>query len=60
MSSSSSPLGRQGRSANTGRQIATPYASATFRVSAGRGHFLIIEEGSWQLAARCADWIEKA
>ncbi len=26
---------------------------------AGRGHFLIMEEGAAKLAARCADWIAK-
>jgi non-heme chloroperoxidase len=47
-------------SAATGRKIAALYPSATFHEAAGRGHFLIMEEGSRQLAARCADWIEKA
>jgi pimeloyl-ACP methyl ester carboxylesterase len=47
-------------SAATGRKIAALYPSATFHEAAGRGHFLIMEEGSSQLAARCADWIEKA
>ncbi len=47
-------------SAATGRKIAALYPSATFHEAAGRGHFLIMEEGSRQLAARCADWTEKA
>jgi non-heme chloroperoxidase len=47
-------------SATTGRKIAQLYPGATFQEAAGRGHFLIMEEGSKQLAERCADWIEEA
>jgi non-heme chloroperoxidase len=44
-------------SAVTARKIAQMYPGATFHEAAGRGHFLIMEEGSQQLAARCADWM---
>jgi pimeloyl-ACP methyl ester carboxylesterase len=44
-------------SAVTGRKIAQLYRRATFHEVTGRGHFLIMEEGSGQLAERCADWI---
>ena len=47
-------------SATTGRKIAQLFPGATFQEAAGHGHFLIMEEGSKQLAERCADWIEKA
>jgi non-heme chloroperoxidase len=47
-------------SATTGRKIAQLYPQATFHEAAGRGHFLILEDGSRQLAERCADWIEQA
>ena len=42
----------------TGRKIASLYANATFEEAAGRGHFLIMEEGAAGLAGRCADWLE--
>jgi len=44
-------------SAVTGRKIAQLYPAATFREAAGRGHFLIMEDGSRELAESCADWI---
>lgn len=44
-------------SAVTGRKIAQLYPAATFREAAGRGHFLIMECGSGELAEQCADWI---
>jgi len=47
-------------SATTGRKIARLYPQATFHEAHGRGHFLILEVGSRQLAERCADWIEQA
>jgi non-heme chloroperoxidase len=47
-------------SATTGRKIAQLYPGATFQEAAGRGHFLIMEEGSSELAERCADWVEEA
>jgi non-heme chloroperoxidase len=47
-------------SATTGRKIAQLYPGATFHEAAGRGHFLIMEEGAGELARRCAGWIEKA
>ena len=47
-------------SAVTGRKIAQAYPGATFHEAAGRGHFLIMEDGSRQLAERCADWIGQA
>jgi non-heme chloroperoxidase len=43
----------------TGRKVAALYANATFEEDAGRGHFLIMEEGAAKLAARCADWVGK-
>ncbi len=46
-------------SAVTGRKIAALYAHATFDEAAGRGHFLIMEEGAARLAGRCADWLAK-
>jgi non-heme chloroperoxidase len=45
-------------SAATGRKVAALYANGTFEEDPGRGHFLIMEEGAAQLAARCADWLE--
>ena len=47
-------------SAVTGRKIAQLYAGSTFREAEGRGHFLILEEGSRQLARSCADWLADA
>ncbi len=47
-------------SATTGRKIAQLYSGAMFHEAAGRGHFLIMEEGASDLAERCADWIENA
>ena len=47
-------------SAVTGRKIAQLYAGATFREAAGRGHFLIMEQGSRQLAQSCSDWLGEA
>ena len=44
-------------SAATGRKVAGLYANATFEEAAGRGHFLIMEEGAAKLAGRCADWL---
>jgi pimeloyl-ACP methyl ester carboxylesterase len=44
-------------SAETGRKVAGLYAHATFEAAAGRGHFLIMEEGAAKLAGRCADWL---
>lgn len=41
----------------TGSKVAGLYAHATFEEAAGRGHFLIMEEGAGQLAGRCADWM---
>jgi pimeloyl-ACP methyl ester carboxylesterase len=43
----------------TGRKIAQLYRDVTFQEDPGRGHFLIMEEGAAQLAARCADWMAK-
>jgi len=43
----------------TGRKVAALYANATFEEDPGRGHFLIMEEGAAQLAARCAEWVGK-
>jgi non-heme chloroperoxidase len=44
-------------SAATGRKVAGLYANATFEEAAGRGHFLIMEDGAAKLAGRCADWL---
>ena len=41
----------------TSRKVAALYADATFEEDAGRGHFLIMEDGAAKLAARCADWL---
>jgi len=46
-------------SAATGRTVAALYAHATFEEAAGRGHFLIMEEGAAAHAERCADWLAK-
>lgn len=46
-------------SAETGRNVAALYADATFEEAAGRGHFLIMEPGAAELAARAADWLAK-
>ncbi len=43
----------------TGRKVAQLYRNGTFEEDAGRGHFLIMEEGAAQLAERCADWMAK-
>lgn len=48
-------------SAATGRQIAQLYPGrATYYEAAGRGHFLLLEDGAEQLAQRCADWMAEA
>jgi len=48
-------------SAATGRQIAQLYPGrATFHEAAGRGHFLLLEDGSRELAQHCADWMAEA
>ncbi|HWK39755.1 MAG TPA: alpha/beta fold hydrolase [Hyphomicrobium sp.] len=44
-------------SSATCRTVSGLYANATFREEKGRGHFLVMEEGAGQLAARCADWM---
>jgi non-heme chloroperoxidase len=44
-------------SAATGRNVAGLYADASFEEAAGRGHFLIMEPGAAELAARGADWL---
>ena len=44
----------------TCRKTAQLYPGATFREAAGRGHFLIMEEGALQLAESCADWLAHA
>jgi pimeloyl-ACP methyl ester carboxylesterase len=46
-------------SAVTARKVAALYAHATFEEAAGRGHFIIMEEGAARIAARCADWLAK-
>lgn len=46
-------------SAVTCRKVAALYANATFEEAAGRGHFLIMEEGAPALAGHCADWLAK-
>jgi len=43
----------------TGRKIAGLYANATFEEAAGRGHFLIMEDGAAKLGAQCADWLAR-
>jgi len=43
----------------TGRKVAQLYRDSTFEEDAGRGHFLIMEEGATQLAERCAAWMAK-
>jgi pimeloyl-ACP methyl ester carboxylesterase len=43
----------------TGRKVAGLYAHATFEEAAGRGHFLVMQEGAGQLAATCANWLDK-
>jgi pimeloyl-ACP methyl ester carboxylesterase len=44
----------------TARKVAGQYPGGTFEEAAGRGHFLIMEDGAKALAERCADWIAEA